>query len=277
MLNILVPTDFSPLSKVAVQYATRIASKLQGNITLLHVITITETTRASRRDQMKALEQDMISAAEDDLHKLIKEIYKTAQMSSPVKCDVARGSSFQETLLKEAKRLHTGLIVMGTRGASGLKKTVLGSNTTSIIEASDVPVMAVPAKAEFKGFRDIVYASDLNHLEEELKVLIPYVEKFDSIVHLLHIAQPGCDVDALEEKIEAAEKKLGYKNMVNLVLVDRDIDGAIDQYIQVAKADLLTMFTHQLSFYEKIFDKSRTREMAFHSRVPLLAFKQGKG
>lgn len=273
MLNILVPTDFSPLSKVAVHYAIRIANKLNGNITLLHVITITETVRASRRDQMKALEEQMISAAEEDLHKLVKEIYKTGEMSGSIKCEVARGASFQQTLLEQAKKLHTGLIVMGTRGASGIKKTVLGSNTTSILEASHVPVLAVPAKAEFKGFKDIVYASDLNHLEEELKVLIPYVERFDATVHVLHIASSGNELDALEEKIENTEKKLGYKNIVNLVLVDRDIDGAIDQYIQTSKADLLTMFTHKLSFYEKIFDKSKTREMAFHSRVPLLAFK----
>jgi hypothetical protein len=36
---------------------------------------------------------------------------------------------------------------------------------------------------------------------------------------------------------------------------------------------LLTMFTHNPTLYEKLFDKSKTREMAFHSRVPLLAFK----
>src|SRR5687767_3978743 len=103
MLNILVPTDFSKLSKIAVEYAIKIANKLNGNITLMHVITITKIVRASRRDQMKTLEQDMISAAEDDLHKLIKEIYKNVHTSSSIKCLVVRGSSFQETLIKEAK------------------------------------------------------------------------------------------------------------------------------------------------------------------------------
>jgi nucleotide-binding universal stress UspA family protein len=84
----------------------------------------------------------------------------------------------------------------------------------------------------------------------------------------------GKDVDAIEERIEKAVAKTGYKNIVTLVTVDPDIDGAIDQYAAVCKADLLAMFTHELSFYEKLFDKSITRKMAFHSKTPLLAFKQ---
>jgi nucleotide-binding universal stress UspA family protein len=185
-----------------------------------------------------------------------------------------KGSSFNDTVRKEAKRLRTGLIVMGTKGAGGLKKVVMGSNTTSIIEISHVPVLAVPEHAAYKSIRNIVYASDLKNLEKELKILAPYVEKFNCTVHLLHIISSGKDVDAIEEKIEKAMKKVGYKNYVTLVLVDEDIDGAIDQYVSVAKADLLTMFTHQLSFYEKLFDRSITRKMAFHSKIPLLAFKQ---
>jgi hypothetical protein len=39
---------------------------------------------------------------------------------------------------------------------------------------------------------------------------------------------------------------------------------------------VLAMFTHEISFFEKVFDKSMTRRMAFHSRIPLLAFRQTK-
>jgi 4-hydroxyphenylpyruvate dioxygenase-like putative hemolysin len=57
-------------------------------------------------------------------------------------------------------------------------------------------------------------------------------------------------------------------------MVNKKIDEAIDHYTGVVKADLLAMFTHEASFYEKLFDRSMTRKMAFHSKVPLLAFKQ---
>lgn len=274
MVNILVPTDFSALSKVAVLYAIKIANKLDGNITLLHVVTISAPVRVSMHDKMKELEEDLIRFAERDLNKLTKEVYKSSKTNSPIQCSVVRGGDFNLAVKKEAKRLKTGLIVMGTKGASGLKKTVVGSNTASIIESSQIPVLAIPKRAQFKGFKDIVYASDLKNIEKELKTLIPYAENFGSTIHLLHIAVTGKEVEALEEKVDKVVHKLGYENIVSLVLVDRDIEGAIDQYINVSKADLLAMFTHKLNFYEKLFDRSMTRKMAFQSSVPLLAFKQ---
>jgi nucleotide-binding universal stress UspA family protein len=274
MVNIIVPTDFSQLSKIALKYAIKIANRLDGNVTVVHIITITKAIRISMRAKMKPLDANLLLAAQEELETLIKTISEQYKTSVPIKYEVIRGSYFRSTLMKEAKRLRSGLVVMGTRGASGITKAVLGSNTTSVLEESHVPVLAVPEHAEFKGFRNVVYASDLRNLEKELRVLILYVEKFESTIHLIHIAADGDQVQLLEEQIEAVLKKFTYKNIVTLVLVDSNIGSAIDQYVEVSKADILAMFTHELSFYEKTFDKSMTRKMAFHSRIPLLAFKQ---
>lgn len=273
MVNILVPTDFSALSTVAVHYAIKIVNRLGGNITLLHVVDIAQTVRATVTRQTESLEDDLIQSAKKDLQVLLKDVSRHTKMIQPIRYEVRKGSSFQDTIRKEARRLRTGLIVMGTKGATGLKKVVIGSNTNAIIEISQVPVLAVPWKATFKGFRNVIYATDLKNLEKELKMLVPYVEKFGSVIHLLHILPNGRDVEITEKKIEKVLEKLKYKDIVSLVLVDRSIDAAIDQYIDIAKADLLAMFTHELSFYEKLFDRSYTRRMAFHSSIPLLAFK----
>lgn len=274
MLNILVPTDFSPLSKVAVQYAIKIANQLNGRITLLNVVTVSPSVRVSMRMKVRDLYRDLFAFAERDLEALMRQVSYDLQTTEPIRWNVVAGNVVRDAVVKEARRSKAGLIVMGTRGASGIKKTFLGSNTASLIEVSDIPVLAVPEHAEFRGFKDIVYASDLAQLEKELKVLIPYVEKFGSVIHLVHVARQGDDVGALEEKIEKVVSKLGYTNIVTLVTVDQFIEGALDQYLGISKSDLLTMFTHNLNFYEKLFDKSITRKMAFHSPVPLLAFKK---
>ena len=273
MVNILVPTDFSQLSKFALKYAIKIANTLDGNITVLHVITMTRALRISIGETIRSHDHTHESP-ERDLEKLIKTLSEQYKTSHPIKYEVVRGRYFPSTLLREARRLRSGLVVMGTRGATGLTKTVLGSNTNSVIEVSHVPVLAVPEKAEFKGFRNVVYASDLRNLEEELRILIHYIEKFGSTIHLVHIVPPGKQVDVIEAKIDGVLKKFRYKNIVTLVLVDHDVDSAIDQYVGVSKADVLAMFTHELSFFEKVFDRSMTRKMAFHSRIPLLAFRQ---
>lgn len=277
MLNILVPTDFSPLSKIASNFAVKIAAQLDGNITFLHVLTITEPVRVSMHEKMKKLEDDMVRIAERDIHKLVKDVTKTLDEPIPTKNVVVRSSDFVSTLNKESKRLRSGLIVMGTKGATGLKKAMLGSNTTSVIEGSHIPVLVVPDKARFKGFHDIVYACDMKDPERELKLLLAYAEKFDSVIHLVHVTSSGRKIEELEEKMEKVLQKLKAKNVASVVLLDDDVEAAIEQYLNVNKASLLAMFTHKLSFIERIFDKGMTRKVAFHSSVPLLAFRKKKG
>jgi nucleotide-binding universal stress UspA family protein len=274
MVNILVPTDLSDLSKVAVQYAIKIANKLDGNITLLHVINVMQATRATMRLRLNALEQELMEIAVEDLNDLVAEVSKGVKTTEPIKVKIVKGTSFNQTVKREAQKLRSGLIIMGTRGASGLRKYVLGSNTASVIEISHIPVLAVTELGDFKHFKNVVYASDLTHIERELKTLIPYFEKFDSIVHLIHIAKSLKEVSALEKKIDNVVERCGFSNVIVRVMVNKKIDEAIDHYTGVVKADLLAMFTHEASFYEKLFDRSMTRKMAFHSKVPLLAFKQ---
>ncbi|HEX8039737.1 MAG TPA: universal stress protein [Chryseosolibacter sp.] len=277
MVNILVPTDFSQLSKFALKYAIKIANTLDGTVTVLHVITRTRALRISVREKMRSSDHEVRSAEAQDLERLIRTLSEQYKTSRPIKYQVVRGAYFATTLMREARKLRSGLVVMGTHGATGLAKAVFGSNTTSVIEVSHVPVLAVPEQAEFKGFRNVVYASDLRNAEEELKILIRYVEKFGSTIHLVHIVPPGESIGPAESKIEEVLQKLPYKNIVSLVLVDHNVDSAIDQYVEVSRADVLAMFTHELSFFEKVFDRSMTRKMAFHSRIPLLAFRQAKG
>jgi nucleotide-binding universal stress UspA family protein len=274
MVNILVPTDLSDLSKIAVQYAIKIAGKMDGNITLLHVINIIQPTRATMRLRIKSLEQELQEVAKEDLDAMVKDITKTTKTNIPIKLKIVKGESFNDTVKREAKRLRTGLIVMGTKGASGLKKYVMGSNTASVIGISHVPVLAVPELGTFKNFKNVVYASDLNHLEKELKTLVPYLEKFDSTVHLIHVAQSLKTVTEVEKKIDAVVQRAGYKNIIVRVMVNKNVDEAIGHYVDVVKADLLTMFTHDRSAYERLFNRSVTRKMAFQSKVPLLAFRQ---
>jgi nucleotide-binding universal stress UspA family protein len=270
MVNILVPTDFSELSKIAIRYAIKIATELDGSVTILHVIDLEQKVKATLR--LKGSSRELIQTFKKKCQDLVDEVSADLMMEKPISCRVAQGT-FGETMRKESKKLKSGLIVMGTRGASGLKKTVLGSNTASLIGESHIPVLAVPEHGDFKSFRNVIYATDLKNLEEELSTLIPYVKRFGSTVHILHIVGNGDNIESAEAKIDTVVRKMGYKNIVTLVTFDPDIDGAIDHYISVSKADLLAMFTHEPSFYEKIFDKSFTRRMAFQSKIPLLAFK----
>jgi nucleotide-binding universal stress UspA family protein len=273
MVNIVVPTDFSDLSRVAIQFAVKVANKLDGNITLLHVLTMIQPTRASMRLRYQALEMDLIEFAEEDFKPIIAEAEKVNKTNHSIKHKIEKGQSFNDTVKRFAKRRRTGLIIIGTRGASGLKKYVMGSSTSSLIEVSHVPVLVVPEKATFSGFKNVVYATNLDHIENELKALLPYLKIFDSQLHILHVMRKNEDIEEVKAKIAKAWQKMNYKRITVSLKTGDEVDKVIESYVNQVKGDLITMFTHEKSFYQKLFNRSITKKMAFHSTVPLLAFR----
>lgn len=275
MVNILVPTDFSDLSKVAIRFAIQVANKVKGNITLLHIINTIQPTRASMRQKFKSMEQELVEVAKEDFEELVKQTSRQNKTSTPIKYKIARGASFSGTLKKQAKKLHSGLIVMGTRGSSDFKKVIMGDSTASIIEVSHIPVLAVPELGQFKSFKNIVYATDLKHLDNELKALLPYANIFGSTVHMVHVTSSEKNVRTAEEKIyNSAVGRIDYKKFTVKVIVSKRVDDAIEGYVTALKADLVTAFAHEHSFYEKLINRNITKKLAFQSNVPLLAFKQ---
>jgi nucleotide-binding universal stress UspA family protein len=274
MVNILVPTDFSDLSKVAIDYAIKVANKLGGNITLLHVVTVIQPTRASMRLRLEALEEELMQMAKEDMKALITEFAGKNKTDKPIAFEIIQASSFNAAVKSVAKKLRSGLIIMGTRGANGLKKVVLGSNTASVIESSNIPVLVVPEFAEFSSFKTVVYATDLKHLDDELELLIPYVKIFDSALHVFHVTSNSNEIGNAENVIRKALEKTGYKKFTIKIVVAKEIDHAVENYVKEAKSDLLTTFAHEHSFYEKLFDRSLTRKLAFQSKLPLLAFRE---
>jgi nucleotide-binding universal stress UspA family protein len=70
MINILVPTDFSALSKVAFKYAIKIANEVNGTVTLLHFVSSVEPVTNAMRHRVKPVEDEVMADAHDKLQKL---------------------------------------------------------------------------------------------------------------------------------------------------------------------------------------------------------------
>jgi hypothetical protein len=68
-----------------------------------------------------------------------------------------------DEIIDAAQKCKSQLIVMGTHGASGLKRILFGSNTSNVISKSNIPVLAIPQRYRFKKINSIVYATDLNN------------------------------------------------------------------------------------------------------------------
>ena len=270
-LKLVLLTDFSPLSKVAIQYAMKMASKLEIEYTILNGVRLDGVPKSNLH--WKQIEKSLMAIAEEEGAKLVAELKQ--KVNAPISFKAVSAHTIADMVTRYVEKNYTNLVIMGSQGASSLKKFRLGGTAVSVIDSVHAPVLAIPRLAEFKNFKHVVYASDLKDPKKELDILIPFARIFDSNIHMVHV------VHAIDKKVEADRKKIdtiiqqtGYAKLDFKVVIDEDVPGAIDEFIKETKADLLTTFTHELSLYEKLFGLSITRKLAYQGSIPLLAFKR---
>ncbi|MBL7864653.1 MAG: universal stress protein [Cyclobacteriaceae bacterium] len=270
--KIVLLTDFSPLSRVAIQFALKLAGPLQAEFTILNVIRIEGPSKANMK--LKQIEKMLVVAAEEEGKALIKELKAEVKGDYTLKFKAVQDHTVAAAITSYTSRNPTNMVVMGSRGASALKKVRMGGTTVSVIDDCDVPVLAIPEKATFRNLQKIVYASDLKNVQKELDMIVEFAAIYGSHVHVIHV------VPALDKKTENAGKvmedmikKSKYAKIDFRIIIDEDITSAIDGFIKSTKSDLLTTFTHHLSLYEKLFARSVTRTLAYLGTIPLLAIK----
>lgn len=269
--TILVPTDFSKPSKVAVLYAARLAQKINAEITLLAVININTATDAIL--DWKKIEQDLVDTAQQNAEQLIMEIKEEVELK--IEYRSIMGFPFEEMVEHTVINDGFDLIVMGTKGATGLKKVLIGSNAAAVVDNSSVPVLVIPPNTEWSTIKHIVYATDMDSITEEVKPIAVFASIFNAAITILHVL-PEDSSKKIDGKSLAADliKITNYKKISFHVSRNNSIADEVDTFVVDQKADMLAMVTHKLDFYEKLFGKSVTRQLAFHTRIPLLTYNR---
>lgn len=272
-LKVLVLTDFSPLSVVALQYAGKMSQKLEVEFSIVNVVRLDGLPRTNMK--LKSIEKDLIEAAKDEGAALAGELKKVAKPECVINFEAIKGHTVTEVVERYVKKNAIDLVVMGSQGASSLKKFRLGGTAVSVIETCPVPVLTIPKWATFKNFETVVYASDLKNVQKELDTIIPFARNFNSTIMMVHVVQMiDKAADALKNEVEKLIAKSNYPKISFKLIIEENIPEAIDGYIKSSKADLLTTFTHELNLYEKLFGLSVTRTLAYQGNIPLLAFKR---
>jgi len=273
-MKILIPTDFSSLSKVAALYAGKLGKKLRADLVILNAVNLGSSPGRSILN-VKYLEDKLTENAVEDCARLISEIKSEIKGKINITSQVVKGQPVENVVTNYAQHNDIDLIVMGTKGATGLKKIVLGSNAAAVIDKSNIPVIVVPEFARFTSLKDIIYATDTLNIKDELKTVVSFAKDFNATIHILHIVSPAGE-GKLDKKQTMAKltKAMDYKKITFTVSLHDDAAEGIDQYVIKHKADMLVVFSHELTFFKRLFGQSVTRELAFLSNVPLLAFKK---
>jgi universal stress protein A len=142
--RILVPTDFSPLAKKAVHYATRLAQQFGAELNLFHVV---EPEIPPAFDGFmiapQAISNGNTTSYTHRLNRLGNSV-RTAGVSQ-VRSTVRTGLAAFE-IVQAAKDLDVDLIVIATHGYTGWKHFAIGSTAERVVRAAPCPVLVVREK-----------------------------------------------------------------------------------------------------------------------------------
>jgi nucleotide-binding universal stress UspA family protein len=182
MRTLLVPIDFSKLSKNGVAYAIELAKRIDARIMVLSVITEVTADRNVQPDVRK-YQNNMIATARSDGDKLLKE-FKTKAGKVHISFEAVAGYPVSKIVEEYAVKNKVNMIVMSSKGATGLKKIVMGSTATAVIDKSSVPVMVVPGDASPKAIGKLVYATDTKDFQKEVKIVASFAEMLGATMGL---------------------------------------------------------------------------------------------
>jgi len=273
MKTILVPTDFSKNSDNAIHFALELNKKLNAKVTLFHSYVV--PAYASDIPVVMASDDELKSASEKGMNQLGERL-KMDYPGMDIETMIHDGYAEDEIVAATTDN-KTDLVIMGTQGASGLREVLIGSITAAVMEDTECPVLAIPENATFKGLHKIVFATNYAENDfENVENVIDIARKFDAEVILLHISSGELDtayeyaaIETFKERIQQDSK---YDKVSFKLLESRDVIDGLSFYLDEIKADMLAMSMHHRTSFQRIFNRSKTKRMAFHTHIPLLAF-----
>ncbi len=173
MKRILVGTDFSPESHLALAHALRIARRLDATLLLAHAGTVIEPTAAALAPESAVLVEYQKIVAEHEvenrtrLAELVREVQAQGLQAEEHLID-----GFADTALRDAaEALDADLVVIGTHGRTGLKRILLGSVAERVVRLCRRHVMVARATgvdnaAPGATYRRILVPTDFEPLAE---------------------------------------------------------------------------------------------------------------
>lgn len=276
MKKVLVTTDLSKNAKAGLRFAIQLATQRPVALTFFYSFHLMKPTSWSDT-AFAAYKKSEAAKNQKKLNQYVNSIYKNKGLvPKNIKCVVKEAIMADSAIREYALNNNFDYICISKRGAGYLKK-ILGTTTSSLVNFSTVPVIVVPNNYRTKSIKKLLYFSDLDDLDKELKKVVAFSNPLDAKVTMLHFNYP---FKISDKKFEMEKTLKKYpKDSIDLRIIDCDstdsLISKINETAALLKPSLLIMFTKQnRSFVEKIFYGSKSESYAFSAKIPLLVFNK---
>jgi nucleotide-binding universal stress UspA family protein len=275
MKKILFPTDFSETSNNAFVYALKLANAINASIITLHVYELETVAYLDSSLYLKEIyEYEELSNFENYKGEvpMLRKIAEENNLGHISWSNVLIQGVFYDEVVKIAHEENIDFIVMGTKGAIHLSEIFWGTETTKVMNNTKSIVLAIPEKCKFSPINKILFTTKYNMTDvEALKKVKDFANVFQAHINCLNIKTP--------HKVYNNDFIVDFKNIFKDQDIDfnsvlsNDVEGEIIKYIDQNNIDILAIHVRHKGFFEKMFNVSLSRKLAFHSKVPIMSIQ----
>ncbi len=289
---ILVPLDFSHASMPALKYAIPLAKKFEAAIHLIHVQPADELTGISDAGHLMLNCADAVASMQE---RLVEVQEKHDVQFWPDNCHVVSGRPFEE-ICKLARDIQTDLIVLPTRGHSGLRHVVLGSTAERVVRRAPCPVLVLRGARDHEivalhfPLRKILVPVDFSNCSiTGARYAAGFARSTGATLRFLHVVFPytqifgidrvGPDVTPLIENARAVAgkemSKLTGMNFLQGIPFETEIrtGPTIDEICSESgrpDVDLVVTSTHGRTGFQRTFLGSITEHVVRYAESPVI-------
>ncbi len=252
--TILIPFDFTPVSKNALDFAIDFIG-IDSEIKILLAHITEEGMSAKLDDEFKAIKNEM------------------GNFRGPFEWVVKNGH-LGNALLEIQKTHKVDLVVMGTSGEQKLGE--LGNNTSKLAVAIDqCPVIAVPVVSSGFKLKKIALVLGRDKIQDRsvLETLLAITRRFNAKVVVLTVRNDEGAYGYSDEE-EGNEKLLDYYlegfYAHHAFIENTDIVAGVNEYVSANAIDMIAVLPLNHATGKKRSKGSLTKALAMHSQVPVL-------
>jgi len=271
-LKILIPTDFSVQAEFAYLMVKKLEEKTSVDIHFLHVMNVPDTVTMDSKGNIQ-------TCGEIDVNYLLKqkEIAErnlanlNVLYGNDINCHFVLGK-VTDGILNFAESNHFDLIVMGTKGAWGMKEKLSGSSTQMIARKSKIPVLSLMCDRSDLNIQNILLVHNFNQpAKEDFQLMHKLIAVFNTKFHLLQITSGKVDTERVlvEAKMKLFAELNNITNYECHLINDKDVEKGVVHFNQMNNMDMVCIGTQGKG---GIFHHSVTEKLINHLFKPIISF-----
>lgn len=274
--QIVIPIDFGEQSMIALGQSYNLARLTKSEITLLNVMD---------EDFFRPF-QDVVSATskyeghlKNDITSRLTELADKVHRETGIKVNVlTRTGKIYDEIVDAAIAVKASLIIMGTMGAVGLKKRIMGSNASRVVREAECPVITIKGKKHRFGIKHILLPLDLTkETKEKVDKAVELALMYGAIIHVVTIVESD-DEFLMNKLVRQMNQVVNFIGDAGVVCTSEFVHGksVAEEVIETAvrvEADLIMIMTQQEVGFTDLFISSAAQEIINNSEIPVLSIR----